>query len=174
MVAKAIHVLVTSYSHSIKTGSHLKGPNPEKASATGVQNPGAVVSAIGADAIGKSIVHESSARVDGGSFNKASTVSSLDSEDESEYANPKHNSTESQVGGDVNNKNSQSSEAHSAYVMQSSLQSRQEEPQLTSAAISPDEMYSFVFSPVDEELVGDPSYLVASIIEFLHRYAITL
>lgn len=168
VVAKAIHVLVTSYSHSIKTGSHLKGLNPEKASATGVQNAGAVVSTIGADAIGKSIVHESAARVDGGSFNKASTVSSLDSEDESEFANPKHNSKESQVGGDVNNENSQSSEAHSAYVMQSSLQPGQEEPQLTSAAISPDEMYSFVFSPVDEELVGDPSYLVAIIIEFLH------
>ena len=170
VVAKAIHVLITAYSHSIKTGSYLKGLKPEKTSASGVQNAGADVSAIGTDAIGKSIVHESGARVDRRSFGKAL---SLDSEDESQSANPKRNSKETHFGGEVNNENSSSTEAHSAYVMQSPLQSGQEESQLTSAAISPDEMYSFVFSPVDEEMVGEPSYLVAIIIEFLHRYAIT-
>ncbi|CAJ1907681.1 unnamed protein product [Sphenostylis stenocarpa] len=151
VVAKAVNVLVTSYSHSIKTGNYLKGLKPEKTS-TSVQNTGAEVSAIETDVIGKSVIHESMKRVDSGSVNKASTVSSLDSEDDSWSANPKHNSKA----------------AHSAYVEQSSLQSGQEESQLTSAAISPDEMYSFVFSPVDEEMVGDPSYLVAIIIEFLH------
>ncbi|ESW34347.1 hypothetical protein PHAVU_001G144700 [Phaseolus vulgaris] len=150
VVAKAVNVLVTSYSHSIKTGNYLKGQKPEKAS--GDQNTGAEVSAIETDVIGKSVIHESMERVDRGSLNKASTVSSLDSDDESQSANPKHNSKE----------------AHSANVIQSSLQSGQEESQLTSAAISPDEMYSFVFSPADEEMVGDPSYLVAIIIEFLH------
>jgi len=156
VVAKAVNVLVTSYSHSIKTGNYLKGQKPEKAS--GDQNTGAEVSAIETDVIGKSVIHESMERVDRGSLNKASTVSSLDSDDESQSTNPKHNSKE----------------AHSANVIQSSLQSGQEESQLTSAAISPDEMYSFVFSPADEEMVGDPSYLVAIIIEFLHRYAIVL
>ncbi|XP_022934291.1 uncharacterized protein LOC111441498 isoform X1 [Cucurbita moschata] len=38
-----------------------------------------------------------------------------------------------------------------------------------SPAISPDEMYSFVFAPIEEEIVGDPSYLLAIIIEFLRR-----
>lgn len=174
VVAKAINVLVTSYSHSIKTGSYLKGMKPEKTSASGVQNADADVSAIDTDATGKSIIHESTTRVDSRSFNKASTVSGLDSEDESQFANLKHNSKEVQVGGSVNNENSPNTEGHSAYVMQSSLLSGQEESQLTSAAISPDEMYSFVFSPVDEEMVGDPTYLVAIIIEFLHRYAILL
>ncbi|KAL3028756.1 hypothetical protein AAZX31_03G129200 [Glycine max] len=168
VVAKAVNVLVTSYSHSIKTGSYLKGLKPENTSTSVVQNTGAEVSATETNVIGKSIVHESTRRVDSGSLNKASTVSSLDSEDESQSANLKHSSKEVQVEDEVNNEISLSKGAHSAYVMQSSLQSGQEESQLTSAAISPDEMYSFVFSPVDEEMVGDPSYLVAIIIEFLH------
>lgn len=158
VVAKAVNVLVSSYSHSIKTGNYLKGVKPEKASTSVDQNSGAEVSAIERDLIGKSIIHESMERVDSGSLNKASAVSSMDSDNESQSTNPKHNSKD----------------AHSAYDMQSSLQSGQEESQLTSAAISPDEMYSFVFSPVDEEMVGDPSYLVAIIIEFLHRYAIVI
>ncbi|KAL2320883.1 hypothetical protein Fmac_029852 [Flemingia macrophylla] len=168
VVAKAVNVLVTSYSHSIKTGSYLKGLKPDKTSTSVVQNTGADVSVIGTDVFGKSILHESTKRVDSGSFNKASTVSSLDSEDESQTANSKHNLKESQVEGKVSNDISLGTGAHGAYVMQSSLQSGQEESQLTSAAISPDEIYSFVFSPVDEEMVGDPSYLVACIIEFLH------
>lgn len=168
VVAKAVNVLVTSYSHSIKTGSYLKGLKPEKTSTSVVQNTGADVSAIETDVIGKSILHESTERVDSGSYNKASTVSSIDSEDESQTANLKLNLKEAQVEGKVNNEISLGTGAHGAYVMQSSLQSGQEESQLASAAISPDEIYSFIFSPVDEEMVGDPSYLVAIIIEFLH------
>ncbi|KAI5426817.1 hypothetical protein KIW84_032302 [Lathyrus oleraceus] len=159
VVAKAINVLVTSFSHSIKTCSLLKGLKPEMTVNSGAQNADADVSAIERDAIGKSIIHESTTRVDGGT---------LYSEDESQFANLKHSSKEARVGGSVNNENSPRNEAHSSYAMQSSLLSAQEESQLTSAAISPDEMYNFVFSPVDEEMVGDPSYLVAIIIEFLH------
>ncbi|KAE9598300.1 hypothetical protein Lal_00004208 [Lupinus albus] len=160
VVAKAIHVLVTSYSHSIKVGSHPKELKPEKTSATGVQNAGADVSAIGTDTHGKSIVHESTTGVDRGSLDESLTVSSLESEDEPESVNPECNSKEALVMGKVSNENS--------FSVQSSLHSQQEESKLTSAAISPDEMYSFVFSPIDEEMVGDPSYLVAIIIEFLH------
>ncbi|XP_028777547.1 regulator of MON1-CCZ1 complex [Neltuma alba] len=159
MVAKAIHVLITSYSHSVKTNPHLRGTKSDKTSATGAQHAvsplsGAVVSALGADALGKSIMHESAARVDSGSLHKSSTVLSLDSEGEARSATQRRYTPETQ--------------AHSAHVTQSSLQSGQEEPQLSSPAISPDEMYSFVFAPVDEETVGDPSYLVTIIIEFLH------
>ncbi|PNY06081.1 hypothetical protein L195_g002543 [Trifolium pratense] len=159
VVAKAMNVLVTSYSHSIKTGSYLKGLKPEMTLNSSAQNADTDVSAIERDATGKSIIHESTTRVDSGT---------LDSEDESQFANLKHNSKEAHIGGSVNNENSLSNETHSSYVMQSSLLSVQEESQLTSATISPDEMYNFVFSPVDEEMVGDPSYLVAIIVEFLH------
>ncbi|GAU31512.1 hypothetical protein TSUD_332870 [Trifolium subterraneum] len=159
VVAKAINVLVTSYSHSIKTGSYLKGLKPEMTLNSTAQNADTDVSARERDATGKSIIHESNTRVDSGT---------LDSEDESQFANHKHNSKEAHIGGSVNNENSPSNETHSSYAMQSSLLSVQEESQLTSPTISPDEMYNFVFSPVDEEMVGDPSYLVAIIIEFLH------
>jgi hypothetical protein len=162
VVAKAINVLVTSYSHSLKTGSYLKGLKPEMTLNSSAQNADTDVSAIERDATGKSIIHESATRVDSGT---------LDSEDESQFANLKHNSKEARIGGSANNENSPSNETHSSYVMQSSLLSVQDESQLTSATISPDEMYNFVFSPVDEEMVGDPSYLVAIIVEFLHRYA---
>ncbi|KAH0450470.1 hypothetical protein IEQ34_021162 [Dendrobium chrysotoxum] len=39
--------------------------------------------------------------------------------------------------------------------------------QLSTAAISPDEMYNFVFAIVEDEMGGDPAYLVAIIVEFL-------
>lgn len=163
MVAKAIHVLITSYSHSIKTNPHLRGTKSDKTSAPGAQHAvsplsGADVSALGADALGKSFIHESAARVGSGSLNRSSTVLSSDSEDEARSANQRRYTSETQ--------------AHSSHVTRSSLQSGQE-PQLTSPAISPDEMYSYVFAPADEEMVGDPSYLVTIIVEFLHRYAIT-
>ncbi|RWW85703.1 hypothetical protein BHE74_00005591 [Ensete ventricosum] len=45
--------------------------------------------------------------------------------------------------------------------------SNQQEPQITSVAISPDEMYHFVFALVEEELGGDPAYLIAVIVEYL-------
>ncbi|URD72550.1 Colon cancer-associated protein Mic1-like [Musa troglodytarum] len=43
--------------------------------------------------------------------------------------------------------------------------SNQQEPQITSVAISPDEMYHFVFQLVEEELGGDPAYLIADIVD---------
>ncbi|KAE8713153.1 hypothetical protein F3Y22_tig00110213pilonHSYRG00023 [Hibiscus syriacus] len=43
--------------------------------------------------------------------------------------------------------------------------SEQQESHLTSPAISPDEMYKFVFVPIKEEMIGEPSYLVSIILE---------
>ncbi|CAL9148508.1 unnamed protein product [Musa hybrid cultivar] len=45
--------------------------------------------------------------------------------------------------------------------------SNQQEPQIISVAISLDEMYHFVFALVEEELGGDPAYLIAVIVECL-------
>ncbi|WOK93209.1 hypothetical protein Cni_G01904 [Canna indica] len=45
--------------------------------------------------------------------------------------------------------------------------SNQQETQFTNVAISPDEMYDSIFASVEEELGGDPAYLIAVIIEFL-------
>lgn len=39
-------------------------------------------------------------------------------------------------------------------------------------AISPDEIYHFVLAVVEDEMGGDPSYLVSVIVEFLQRYIV--
>ncbi|CAA7016185.1 unnamed protein product [Microthlaspi erraticum] len=43
----------------------------------------------------------------------------------------------------------------------------QQESQLSSAAISPDELYKFVFASVEETMVEEPEYLIAIITQFL-------
>ncbi|XP_010257533.1 PREDICTED: uncharacterized protein C18orf8 isoform X2 [Nelumbo nucifera] len=46
------------------------------------------------------------------------------------------------------------------------------ESQVPSAAISPDEMYCSVFALIEEEMAGDPAYLVAIIVEYLRSAAV--
>lgn len=49
--------------------------------------------------------------------------------------------------------------------------SSQQGTQSPSVAISPEDMHNSVFAVVEEEMGGDPAYLVAIIVEFLRRYA---
>lgn len=182
MVARAIDILVTSYSNSIKVGSYLKGTKAEKSSPSGVPqtNSSSTIaddSTSRVDASGKSVKHESAGGVHNESMSRSLTFSALDSEDNASSEPQKTSSGDlHSLGGKMG------VEAHSAGVHQSTLQSQllgpgdnplnanvtdHQESQVTSAAISPDEMYSFVFAPVDEEMAGDSSYLVAVIIEFL-------
>uniref|UniRef100_A0A5B6ZLY4 Uncharacterized protein n=1 Tax=Davidia involucrata TaxID=16924 RepID=A0A5B6ZLY4_DAVIN len=187
MVARAIDVLVTSYSHSIKTGSYFKGTKAEKTSPSGiprVNNHGNVAdeSTSRVDAFGKSVTHEAAGGVENESINR-STFSASDSEDNASFEPRKSNSHNlHSLGGKIDAENLMGAETSSAEVHPSALQSQllgpgnnplnanvseQQESQVTSAAISPDEMYSFVFAIVEEEMVGDSSYLVAIIVEFL-------
>lgn len=185
MVARAMDVLVTSYSHSVKTGSYLKGIKSEKTSPSSVPHvssprSGADVSASRVDALEKSVKHASTAGVD--------NEYASDSEENPSSEPSKTNLSDLQIfDGKVDNEKLMRAETSSTEVQPTSLQhhllepgnnplnangSEQQEAQLTSPAISPEEMYSFVFAPVEEEIVGDPSYLVAIIVEFLHRYAV--
>lgn len=188
MVARAMDVLVTSYSHSIKTGSYLKGIKSEKISPSSVPHvssprSGADVSARTVDALEKSVKHPSAAGVENEYLNRSSTFSASDSEENPSSEPPKTNLIDLQlVDGKVDREKLVGAKTSSTEVQSSSLQhhllgpsnnplnanvSELQEAQLTSPAISPDEMYSFVFAPVEEEIVGDPSYLVAIIVEFL-------
>jgi hypothetical protein len=45
---------------------------------------------------------------------------------------------------------------------------------VTSVAISPIEMFQYVFLLVEDEMMGDPAYLIAVIMEFLRRYLLVL
>ncbi|XP_009342228.2 regulator of MON1-CCZ1 complex [Pyrus x bretschneideri] len=185
-VSWALDVLVSSYSHSVKTGTYLKGINSAKTSGepqTSVPGSSADVSSRRVDAVGESIKYESAAGLDSESPNRFLTYSNSDSEDNASFEAPKATSNNSQLfDGKVDMGKLTGAETSSGEVRSSSLQyqvlrsgnssldangSEQQESQPTSPAISPDEMYSFVFAPVEEEIIGEPSYLVAIIVEFL-------
>ncbi|KAF9680732.1 hypothetical protein SADUNF_Sadunf06G0152100 [Salix dunnii] len=126
MIAKAVEVLMVSYSQSLKTGSYLKG-----------------IKDTGDNAQFKSLKPNpkvSKEKLSGGAESSSTEVHISSSQ--SQHLGP----TNSPLNASV---------------------SERQESQLTSPAISPDEMYSFVFAPVEEEMVGDSSYLVAIILEFL-------
>ncbi|KAJ6425742.1 hypothetical protein OIU84_026341 [Salix udensis] len=166
-VAKAIDVLLMSYSLSLKTGSYLKGTKTEKTShSAGTQ--------ISIPQSGAS--HQSSATVDNESMNRSGNLSTSDSEDNAQFNSLKAISIVNKE------KLSGGAESSSYEVHPSSLQSQnlgpsnsplnasvseRQESQLISPSISIDEMYSLLFAPVEEEMVGDPSYLVSIIVEFL-------
>ncbi|KAG5555488.1 hypothetical protein RHGRI_006214 [Rhododendron griersonianum] len=179
MVARAIDILVTSYSYSLKTGSHFKGMKAEKNSTSGVPqvdspSPVTVDSASRVDSHGKS-VHESTSGVHNESISRSSTFSGSDSEN-NEIIKPQKTTPVDRhsVGGKGESEMQMGPESHSKRFHQSPLQSQllgpgnnqsnanvtnHQESQVISAAISPDEMYSNVFAPVEEE-IGDSSYLI--------------
>ncbi|KAJ6330652.1 hypothetical protein OIU76_009281 [Salix suchowensis] len=126
MVAKAVEVLMVSYSQSLKTGSYLKGIKDTE---------------------------------DNAQFKSLKTNPKVNKEKLSGGA--ERSSTEVHISS------SQSQQLGPANSPLNASVSERQESQLTSPAISPDEMYSFVFAPVEEEMVGDSSYLVAIILEFL-------
>ncbi|KAK9921636.1 hypothetical protein M0R45_030139 [Rubus argutus] len=169
-VARAIDVLVSSYSHSIKTGNYLKGTKSGKTLTSGMPHTSgpkssADASASRVDAVGKSRKYESSAGVDSESPNKFLTFSNSDSEEDAGFQ-----FFDSKIDrGKLTGAETSASEVRSSLAnnpLDINLSEQQDSP-LTSPAISPDEMYSFVFAPVEEEMVGEPSYLVAIIVEFL-------
>ncbi|XP_039021615.1 regulator of MON1-CCZ1 complex-like [Hibiscus syriacus] len=128
MVAKAMDVLVTSYSLSLKNGSYFKGIKTERTSSSvsNVSGPfqGIDVNTGRTDGLGKSVQHESASRVNMFLF----------------------------------------------FCWTNASVSEQQESQLTSPAISPNEMYRFVFAPIKEEMTGEPSYLVSIILELFRSY----
>ncbi|CAB4286903.1 unnamed protein product [Prunus armeniaca] len=182
-VSRAIDVLVSSYSHSVKTGTYIKGIKSGKTSPSIVpQTSGprssADVSASRVDAVGKSIKHESAAGVDSESPNRFLNFSDSDSEDNVSFEPPRTTSNNVQLfDGKLARGKLMGAETSGGEVRSSSLRSgnspldanvlEQQESQPTSPVISSDEMYSFVFAPVEEEMIGEPSYLVAIIVEFL-------
>ncbi|KAF9664790.1 hypothetical protein SADUNF_Sadunf16G0054700 [Salix dunnii] len=180
-IAKAIDVLLMSYSLSLKTGSYLKGTKTDKTShSAGTQisilQSGASAPTGEVDAHGTSTKHQSSATVDNESMNRSGNFSTSDSEDNAQFNSLKAISivNKEKLSGGAE---SSSSEVHPSSLQSQNLGpsnsplnasvSERQESQLISPAISVDEMYSLVFAPVEEEMVGDPYYLVSIIVEFL-------
>ncbi|XP_077236285.1 C18orf8 [Tasmannia lanceolata] len=219
MIARAIDVLVSSYSHSVKMGSSLLGgtgnifsenhvsARGERAPTYGIQHVNISREVVGesrgrVEKNGKSTGQESTSGLENETpnLNEVSRVnksiySVSDSEENVNLELLKNNSGEPFEKPPSGNRRGSGSnegimtrmgaETSVADVVRSPLQSEVLESsnpldsnasehrrsQVVCAAISPDEMYSFVFALVEEEMTGDPSYLVAIIVEYLRSAA---
>lgn len=148
VIFRAVNVLVTSFAYSLKTGNYSKSIKSEQPTVSGVpENNSGDNSGNKPDTSGKSVKTEPS-----------SGFSTSDSEDNANFKKAKTKFL------DINSSNPQEN------LMGSELNasvSEQQESQVTSAAIPPDDLYSFVFASVEEEMVTDASYLFAIIVEFI-------
>ncbi|XP_024985483.1 uncharacterized protein LOC112521071 isoform X2 [Cynara cardunculus var. scolymus] len=184
MVFRAIEVLVNSFSYSLKTGSYLKGGKSEKPAVPGVSensvSTGTSDNISSADASGKSVKTGPASGVDRRTIHNSSFLTS-DSEDNANFKKAKAkfldtNSSsgnidgETSVGADASRieDHSMASEPqlHDNQPLNANV-SEQQDSQVTSAAIPPDELYNFVFASVEEEMIADASYLFAIIVEFI-------
>ncbi|KAJ8754460.1 hypothetical protein K2173_005621 [Erythroxylum novogranatense] len=184
MVSRVIEVLVILYAHTLKTGTYLKGTKPEMTSSCSEEHSGSPRKSVGAstgsvDSLGKSTKHESNAGTNNESPIRSSNTSASESEDSTHFEFLRIKFSISMV----ENKNLVGTQISTCEVQPSSFQSQplgmssnplkandsdRQDPRLTFPVISPDDMYNFVFIPVQEELVGD-SYLVGIIVEYLFR-----
>jgi len=157
MVFRAIDVLLKSFAYSLKTGSYLKGGKPEKTTVSGEQEN--IES-------GKSVKNESASGVESRTIHK-SGFSTSDSEDNNANA---RNEKAKFINTNSSSENTEEASRigdHSVNQPLNANVSEQQESQVTSAAIPPDELYSFVFASVEEEMIADASYLFAIIVELI-------
>ena len=136
------------------------------------------------DALGKSIKYGSSSGVENESLNRSPDFPVSDPEENVrlENSNDHHSlgtkaDTENFTAGETSQSEVQKLSSQSQLVGPSNSPlnasiSENLESQAISASISPDEIYSFVFASVEEEMAGDPAYFVTIVVEFLRRYAI--
>lgn len=159
LVFRAIDVLVKSFAYSLKTGSYTKGGKLEKTPDSSVPEKSEA---------GKSVKNESASGFESRTAHD-SGFSTSDSEDNSssiKKAKAKSHTISSSGG------NTEEASRIGDQLVNQPLNvniSEQQESQVTSAAISPDELYSFVFASVEEEMIADASYLFAIIVEFIRR-----
>ncbi|KAL3533970.1 hypothetical protein ACH5RR_007491 [Cinchona calisaya] len=190
VVSRALDVLLASYSQSIKAGSYHKRTKAEKTATSGVSSANRTNTVIDdannqSDAFGKSVKRETqTSSIENESTNR-SCLSASDSEDNLSVETQKFDSLKlDSSSGKMDWDHSIKAEASGAAVHQPSPQSQilgpgstplnantseNQDSQVTSAVISPDDLYSFVFAPAEEEMAGDASYLVAIIVEFFRR-----
>ncbi|KNA14828.1 hypothetical protein SOVF_103710 [Spinacia oleracea] len=171
VVAQSMEVLMTSYSRAIKTGSYFKGIIADKILSSDAQhahNPRATADEFSrGDLRGGPIKIVSS--VVPNEYARSSAFSDSDSEG---MIGPGSTSSKLVTGAQSSGTKVPKSSLESQFPGPSSVpldanNAEQQESQISTAAISPDELYRFVLSSVDEEMTGDPSYLLAIIVELL-------
>ncbi|KAL2225851.1 UNVERIFIED_CONTAM: Regulator of MON1-CCZ1 complex [Sesamum indicum] len=182
MVSRAIDILLTAYSHAIKTGSYYKRIIAEETSASGASNlsrPSVVVneSIIGVDASGKFSRQEPESGTENESYRSNLRTSDSDGSLKMNSQNPDEPIGRTErgyllepdaAGGEVPPTGQSRILGPTSNNQLNSNASERHQPQVTaSAAASPADLYGTVFAPVDEEMGGDGSYLTAILVEFL-------
>ncbi|XP_038903889.1 regulator of MON1-CCZ1 complex isoform X2 [Benincasa hispida] len=172
-VAKAIDVLVSSYTRSSKVGPNVKESKTDRTQSVMPQ-------VGGSGPVPGTNNRDSTTEVESEALHRTSIFPSSDSEENAdiEQLNTVPGNHQSIVDrerwrGIISSTEVQASSSQYQHLGPGCNRLNDdvsdEESLISSPSISPDEMYSFVFAPVEEEIVGDPSYLLAIIIEFLRR-----
>ncbi|XP_004136556.1 uncharacterized protein LOC101218836 [Cucumis sativus] len=160
-VAKAIEVLISSYIRTTKVGPNNKESKTDRSQSVVPQDSGS-------GPVPGSNNRDSAAGVESEALHRTSIFPSSDSE---ENADIKQLNTV--PGNHQSIVEAQASSSQYQHLGPGCIRLNDdvsdEGSMISSPSISPDEMYSFVFAPIEEEIVGDPSYLLAIIIEFLRR-----
>ncbi|ONK75056.1 uncharacterized protein A4U43_C03F12860 [Asparagus officinalis] len=164
IVSRAIDVLVASYSQLVKLGNALGGGDrraSEKSQYSGVQH---TISSGALPQEAKSVAQGS--KFDGDAnlerHEKSLSGDIQDIQDREAINNMKGQTSGVNLGQSL----MESGVQHNNNPVEASV-SPQMGSQNVNVAISPDEMYHFILAVVEDEMVGDPSYLVSVIIEFL-------
>lgn len=160
-VAKAIDVLVSSYTRSSKVGPNVKELKTDRLQSV-------VPQVSGSGPVPGANNRNSTTGVESEALHRTSIFPSSDSEENADIE--QLNTVPGNHQSIVEAQASSSQYLHLGPGCNRLNDNVSDEGSLISSpAISPDEMYSFVFAPIEEEIVGDPSYLLAIIIEFLRR-----
>ncbi|KAH7683747.1 Phosphoinositide 3-kinase accessory (PIK) domain-containing protein [Dioscorea alata] len=194
LVARAIDVLIGSYAHSVKMGNALpvdKGA-PEKSQSTGscsYEEPGSQMTQrhmeqessgkeehqlyIGTDASKTHADVSTSVAIGALKLAVSENVADLNLEtagtNSGRFLEKSFPTEREEIQVESSNTASEKSPLQSEELNNgpSTSASNQQGTQSSSVAISPEDMYNSVFAVVEEEMGGDPAYLVAIIVEFL-------
>ncbi|XP_042048406.1 uncharacterized protein LOC121794349 isoform X4 [Salvia splendens] len=166
MVARAVDVLLAAYSQAIKTCSYNKRSRTEEISSSNAPNAAVGESITGID-VSRSINHKPES-VPGYDSHNRSVMATSESDGPSIEKKERGDLLEPGLLGSEDLPTRQSQTLIPANnQLNSSASQRNQSIVTSSAATSPADFYSHVFSPIKEEMTGDGSYLTAITIEFL-------
>ncbi|XP_047961088.1 regulator of MON1-CCZ1 complex isoform X1 [Salvia hispanica] len=166
MVARAMDVLLAAYSQAIKTGSYNKRSRTEEISSSNAPNTAVGESITGIDV--SRIINRKPESVPGNDSHNKSVMATSESDGPSIEKKERGDLLEPGLLGSEDLPTRQYQTLVPANnQLNSSASQRNQSIVTSSAATSPADFYSHVFSPIEEEMTGDGSYLTAITIEFL-------
>lgn len=164
LVSKAIDVLVSSYAHSMKMGVPLRRVTMEGESSTTSSQQLPDESETIAEVERRGLLS---------GLNKESFVFTSDSRDNRLSCSDSEDNMNLKVLAEVSNAAVEQLSSQSQMLTTGgSKMSEQREFEVTSPAVSPDEMYNLVFSHIEDEMSGEPTYMVSILVEYFRSAAL--